>query len=302
MSRPEAGEGPGSGGVDRGAGRKISYLGTFPNESRASFRDPGRRSLGLGFLDEGEVEAYRQRIPAGDEFSIFKQKFEELVELYHCYRDIDTQVHEYSKTDIWIDPDFESHLSKLENRCDCFSGQEFRSLIEKKKWTLILRTLKELYCIGNKILSQFNSREVTLNGRDHPLLSIETHESKATYDYSVLLSGYLDTIIDLWGKFQQALEKLPDEYQTLQQTFKQCHYEAIFQVWKKTRFWRLWEGRQDYVPRDWTDFFNMVNRVLQNHKTYVLKVETREPINVESLEILDPYIETHQSHQRNNSH
>jgi hypothetical protein len=238
-------------------------------------------------------------IPHDQEFSGLRNQYDELVDLQNCFTGIQQQLSRYRNADIWRDKDLESRLNEIDDKCNYFSN-EFIKIRKQMQWSTIIDSLKNLYDIGNRLVAKFKVGADP--GPDHPLVRLETHESKGTPDFSEKMVQYLDSVLGLWGNFRQKLDKLPDEYITLQNVFEREYFGTVSGAWSKTGFWRLWQAQGYHAPGNWAEFFNMINRVLENHKEYVGKIENHETMDIEPLDIIDPYIEIHRSNQRKNRH
>lgn len=234
-----------------------------------------------------EIETFYKLIPDDEEFRLYRSNHKTLEDLYRYLQEITQIFQQFENRDIWRDEQFKMTLNELERKCNRFK-EEFAKIRENMCWESNIRHLQNLYNQGRKINETFKWKENRFAYNDLALL--EKHEHKNSMDYSGKLQDLLRRFIQLWQDFQEKLVKLPYQFQTLKEVYNEEYFDSLLENWRKSELWSVWQKRDLPGPKNFEDFFNMLQRILDNHEAYLEIHKNGDKKILSNEEKTDPYI------------
>ncbi len=238
-------------------------------------------------LTQGEVDTFASFIPHDGEFDIHQKNHKKLSELFRYFQEITRTFQQFEDRNIWIDLRLKNALNVLESKCNRF-GEEFSKIRGTLKWMSLTKHLRHLYDLGNKILVTFEWK----NGRFtlDDLVLLENYDRKNSADYSERFKALLFKFVQLWEDFKMEWGKLRPQYESLKEVYNHEHFALVFKNWQHSELWRMWQGKHKPEPRDFEEFFAMLQKTRDNHIAYRDAHESGSNNQQMDFDRIDPYI------------
>lgn len=244
-----------------------------------------------GFVNQQEIQVFGQSIPYDDEFKYYRQKYDQLQDIFRKYQEVRELFNQYKTQDTWKLESMQEDLKKLEILSRNFSGK-FEKIKIDRHWDETIRLLMKFYETGTGILGKFGIAPYKSRGNPD-IDELEHVKDKSSPAYSDKLTAFLNKLSGLWQDFSQGCEELSAAGWNLNEKFNNDFLNPLTQKWKQVEFSRLWKEENLPIPGHIDDFFQMFKTILDNLERFLAAMEKgKEEISRTrgSFRILDPFI------------
>ncbi|UCH94411.1 MAG: hypothetical protein JSV88_29645 [Candidatus Aminicenantes bacterium] len=209
-------------------------------------------------LEIGDIDAYIDKIPEGQEFLTYFAKSKKIKDLSDRYLEITRNFKSLENEDIWMQPDLYRRVGQLLEHHIIQFTDEFANITNNNNWNKRIASLKNIYDQGIKLKKQSDEmREMDVN-----------YKIRAEEDYSKKLRNSIQELLNTWSKFRSEIDGLK-ENAIYKETFKHYYLKGFIEKWQEMSLYQLWVDEGNELPGSLDDYFKMWETVLETHNQFL---------------------------------